>query len=133
MKTIKVLVFEPMTKPYVKEIEDTLEAKQAIVGGLIEPVYYFDDVIIVVNEESKLRYDNPANFLIENETGRIIDVVFGTAFFCCDAGEDFGSITDDLIKKYKSKFIRVDGMVSSENFIVVPEERLIAKEGVEDV
>lgn len=133
MKTIKVLVFEPMAKPYVKEIEDTLEAKQEIVGGLIEPVYWFDDVIVVVNEESKLRYDNPANFLILNDDGRVIDIVFGNAFICCDAGEDFGSITDELIKKYESYFTRVDGIVSSENFIVVPEERLIVKGDGENV
>lgn len=133
MKTIKVLVFEPMAKPYVKEIEDTLEAKQEIVGGLIEPVYWFDDVIVVVNEESKLRYDNPANFLILNDDGRVIDIVFGNAFICCDAGEDFGSITDELIKKYESYFTRVDGIVSSENFVIVPEERLIVKGDDENV
>ena len=133
MKTMKVLVFEPMAKPYVKEIADTLEAKQEIVGGLIEPVYWFDDVIVVVNEESKLRYDNPANFLILNDDGRVIDIVFGNAFICCDAGEDFGSITDELIKKYENYFTRVDGIVSSENFIVVPEERLIVKGDSENV
>lgn len=130
---MKVLVFKPMTKPYVEEIEDTLEAKQALVGGLIEPVYWFDDVIVIVNEESKLCYDNPANFLILNDDGRVIDIVFGNAFICCDAGEDFGSITDELIKKYENYFTRVDGIVGSENFIIVPEERLIVKGDGENV
>lgn len=132
MKTIKVLVFEPKTKPYVKEIEDTLEAKQEIVGGLIEPVYWFEDVIVVINEESKLRYDNPANFLVLNDNGRVIDIVFGNAFICCDAGTDFGSITDELVKKYENYFTRVDGILGSETFIIVPEEHLITKGDNED-
>lgn len=110
--TIKVLVFEPGYKPYVKEIPNTLEAKQEIVGGLIEPVYYFDDVILVINEESKLFDGNPANFFIQdNVNGRVLDVVYGNAFLCCDAGEEFGSITDELVEKYKNKFERLWGKI----------------------
>lgn len=133
MKTIKVLVFEPKTKPYIKEIEDTLEAKQEIVGGLIEPIHWFDDVIIVANEEAKLINKNPANFIIENESGVIVDIIHGSAFICCDAGEDFGSITNELVKKYESYFTRVDGITGSETFIIVPEERLIVKGDGENV
>lgn len=109
--TIKVLVFEPGYKPYVKEIPNTLEAKQEIVGGLIEPVYYFDDVILIINEESKLFDGNPANFSIRTEDGTLVDVVYGNAFLCCDAGEEFGSVTDELVEKYKNKFERLWGKI----------------------
>lgn len=126
---MKVLVFKPMTKPYVEEIEDTLEAKQALVGGLIEPIYFFDDVIIVANEEAKLINRNPANFIIENEAGEIVDAIYGPAFICCDGEEDFTSITDELVEKYKNKFKRIRGMTGFSTFIVVPDEYLLAKEG----
>ena len=133
MKTIKVLVFEPMTKPYVKEIEDTLEAKQALVGGLIEPIYFFDDVIIVANEEAKLISRNPANFIIENEAGEIVDTIYGPAFLCCDGEEDFTSITDELVKKYESKFKRIRGMLGFSTFIVIPDEYLLKKKDNKNV
>ena len=34
---MKILVFEPMKKPYVKDIKDNIHAMQEIVGGSIEP------------------------------------------------------------------------------------------------
>ena len=52
IKTIKIMIKEPNKEPYIKEIEDTLENLQAIVGGLIDCVempgvrnvdIYFDD------------------------------------------------------------------------------------------
>ena len=45
---IKVLVVEPMEKPYVKEMDNSLEAMQAIVGGFIETVYPFEDPVVLV-------------------------------------------------------------------------------------
>ena len=37
---MKILVFEPMKKPYVKDIKDNIHAMQEIVGGSIEPIYF---------------------------------------------------------------------------------------------
>ncbi|MFA6706242.1 MAG: DUF3846 domain-containing protein, partial [Bacteroidales bacterium] len=55
-KMLKVLVKEPYRQPFVKEIEDTLDDKQLIVGGLIECVGMPDvkHVDLYVNEEGKL-------------------------------------------------------------------------------
>lgn len=51
---MKILVIKPYQKPEVAEIDHTLEAMQAVVGGYIEAVYPFDDeVALVVNEEGK--------------------------------------------------------------------------------
>ncbi|MBR6637396.1 MAG: DUF3846 domain-containing protein, partial [Lachnospiraceae bacterium] len=36
---MKILVIEPLTPPYVKEIEGGLESMQKIVGGLIQAIY----------------------------------------------------------------------------------------------
>lgn len=36
---MKILVIEPLKEPHVKDIPNTLEAKQEIVGGLILAIY----------------------------------------------------------------------------------------------
>ena len=42
---MRVLIVEPECRPEVREINDTLEAMQEIVGGLIQVIYPFDDQI----------------------------------------------------------------------------------------
>lgn len=37
---MRILVFEPLKEPYVKDIEDDIHAMQEIVGGSIEPIYF---------------------------------------------------------------------------------------------
>lgn len=50
-----ILTIEPNRKPVVQEIEDRLEAMQAIVGGMIQAVYPFNDpVAVICNDEGKL-------------------------------------------------------------------------------
>lgn len=102
---LKILVFEPGKIPYVKEIKHELEEMQAVVGGLIE-VVDLGDVFVVVNEEGKIVAEPEPNFVLENSDGRVADIICGTAFLCCDDGEKFCSITEELIEKYKDKFPR---------------------------
>lgn len=40
---LTVLVVEPAKPPYVKQIPDTLQAMQEIVGGNIDATYPFED------------------------------------------------------------------------------------------
>ena len=56
-RKIKVLVVEPNELPKEEMIENTLKAKQELVGGDIEYVSrdYYSDVIFICNEEGKLR------------------------------------------------------------------------------
>lgn len=42
-------------KGYFTEIDNTLEAKQEIVGGLIQVVRLTPDIDIIINDEGKLR------------------------------------------------------------------------------
>lgn len=99
---IKVLLVEPNNYPKVIEIDDTLEAKQQLVGGYIEMVMpYEDDVAIICNEEGKIS-GLPLNRSIKDENGKIVDVIAGT-FFVCYApadSENFHSLPDELIDKY---------------------------------
>jgi hypothetical protein len=81
-KMITVAIVEPNQPARIEVIENTLEAKQAIVGGRIEVLGYegFD---IVFNEEGKFE-DLEPNFGIFG--GR--DYIAGTAIFM---GSDYES------------------------------------------
>lgn len=81
-KMLKVLLKKVGQKPQVIEIPDTLEAKQNIVGGLIEIVQY-DDIVLVCNEEGKL-LNMPPNLIFE------FDYIAGDCFLMgenLDTGE----------------------------------------------
>lgn len=104
---MKILVIEPLKEPYVKEIPNTLEAKQEIVGGLIQAIYPFDhpEIALICNEEGKLNR-LMLNRALLDEKGNIVDIVAGT-FFLCSAptdSEDFESLNGEQIEKYKKRF-----------------------------
>ena len=50
---LKILYKEVGKRPKPMEIEDTLEAKQKLVGGLIGVVPYIDNMLLICNEEGK--------------------------------------------------------------------------------
>jgi len=103
---MRILVVEPERRPEVKEVNDSLESMQSIVGGLIQPIYPFEDsVALVCNDEGKL-LDLPANRGLRDEAGQIYDIVFGT-FFLCGAPADsdsFTSLTQEQIERYQERF-----------------------------
>ena len=100
---MNVLVVEPGYQPYEKEIQDGadhLEQMQAIVGGLIEPIYpYHEEVAIVCNEEGLIN-GLPFNRSVPGGYGG----VFGTFFICGLGEEDFCSLPPDLMERFKKEF-----------------------------
>ena len=100
---MNVLVVEPGYLPYEKEIKDSadhLEQMQAIVGGLIEPIYpYHQEVAIVCNEEGLIN-GLPFNRSVPGGYGG----VFGTFFICGLGEEDFRSLPPDLMERFKKEF-----------------------------
>lgn len=97
MSKIRVLIVEPNKEPYVKEIENTLEEKQKIVGGLIGFLELEYNVDLICNEEGKF---------LNLEFNRVItnDVIVGTFII---AGQNKGetiSLSRKQIKKYKKEF-----------------------------
>ena len=100
---MKVLVVEPGYLPYEKEIKDGadhLEQMQAIVGGLIEPIYpYHEEVAIVCNEEGLIN-GLPFNRSVPGGYGG----VFGTFFICGLGEEDFCSLPPKLMERFKKEF-----------------------------
>lgn len=103
-KTITVLVVEPMKEPYAKEIGSGLESLQKEVGGDIEVIYPYDDLIgIICNEEGKIN-GMELNRAIFDDDNKIIDIMAGTFLVAGLEDESFGSMPDDLMSKYKEMF-----------------------------
>ena len=104
---MKILVVEPLKVPYEKEIDGSLESMQAVVGGLIQLLYPFDDpeLALICNDEGKL-LGLPYNRALRDEDGRIYDVVAGT-FFLCRApadSENLAGLTEGQVKWGKERF-----------------------------
>lgn len=112
--TINVLVIAPGERPRRASIENTLEAKQSIVGGYIEPVDLDerDAISCYANEEGKLQ-GLPLNRSIRRQrdtaagpAGEILDIIAGTfliAGYDPETGEDI-SLTDEQAEHYANRF-----------------------------
>lgn len=103
---LTILVVEPAKPPHVKQIPDTLQAMQEIVGGNIDATYPFEDsVALVFNSEGKFS-DLQPNRLLRLENGDPYDVVFGTFFLAGLGGETFVSLTQEQLRKYDTLYNR---------------------------
>lgn len=95
-KKLKVIFKEVGKDPVVMEIDDTLEAKQKLVGGLIEIVPYKDDLLLVCNEEGKITNSKP-NLQFD------YDYIAGNCFIVGDDYENssFKSIEESQVEDIK--------------------------------
>ena len=95
-KKLKVIFKEVGKDPVVMEIDDTLEAKQKLVGGLIEIVPYKDDLLLVCNEEGKITNSQP-NLQFD------YDYIAGNCFIVGDDYENSGfkSIEESQVEDIK--------------------------------
>lgn len=104
VEKIKVILLEPGKLARETEIDASLKGMQNVVGGLIEPVYCFQEpVCCIVNEEGKIA-GLDLNRGIYDEKKQLVDIIAGTAFICDCSGENFGSLTDEQLKKYSKQF-----------------------------
>lgn len=98
---MRILVVEPVKRPYVKEIDHTLEEMQKVVGGSIQALYPFEDRVgLICNDESKILPGFLPNRALKDENGNVYDIIFGTFFIAGFGEEDFCSLDDDLIEKF---------------------------------
>ena len=123
---ITVLVVEPEKKPYVKDIDPGLASLQKEVGGYIQAVYPFEELVaIICDEEGKLK-GSMLNRALLDEEGHIYDIVAGTFLVVGLTEDDFGSLTDEYVKQFTEHFktpetfMRINGKL-----VVLPvEEKL---------
>jgi len=103
-KSIRVLIVEPMEPPRTETIPNTLEAKQAIVGGLIQAIYpYPEEVAVVCNDEGKL-IGLPLNRRIG------CDIIAGNFIVCGidNRSASFASLSDEQVQRYQEKFSPIE-------------------------
>ena len=97
MKKLKILYKKIGREPVVMEIEDTLEKKQELVGGLIEVIPY-NDKLIVCNEEGKIMNLKP-NVIFD------YDYIAGNFFVVND---DYKNAGIKSLKNYEIEEIKKD-------------------------
>ncbi len=103
-KMLRVLIMECNKEPYTAEIQDCLKAKQSVVGGLIEPVYFdeTDKTLIYCDEEFLLKDYAPNRFVGEL-------TIQGTFMIVGNGENEEGegieiSLTDAQIEKFTEQF-----------------------------
>lgn len=97
MEKIKVLVVKSDRDPYVIEINNTLETMEKVVGGDIQVINLEDNIGLCCNEYGKIN---------NLEMNRIIkdDVICGNFFISSKKGEEFATLGEKEIKRYKKYF-----------------------------
>ena len=119
---MKILKVDPGKVPEVMEIENSLEAMQAVVGGLIQAVYPFEEAVaMVVNEEGKLMGLELNRALRNPKSGVIYDVVCGTFFLCgvpADS-ENFTDLTEEQLVRYTDYYKDPEVFIKAELGITV--------------
>lgn len=120
---ITVVACYPGKTATVIRIQNTLEAKQAFVGGYIQAVYPFDDpVALVMNEEGKLTGMEPCRALFA-EDGSIYDIIVGPFLICGLDDEGFVSLTPQQQKEYLAMFRHPQMFVMlNDEMIAIPYE-----------
>ena len=118
---LSVLLVEPNKYPKMIEIDDTLEAMQAVVEGDIEEYMPFEDeVAIICNEEGKVQ-GLPPNRAIYGESSREMQDIICGKFFIVYApfdSEKFQSLPPELAEKYREKFKYPERFMRAGNEIV---------------
>ena len=100
--------------PVVMEIDDTLEAKQKLVGGLIEVVPYKDNLLLICNEEGKITNLKP-NLQFD------YDYIVGNCFVVGDDFENGGvksveeTQIDDIKKDLEDRTIILEEIEETED------------------
>lgn len=97
MEKIKVLIIEPGSAPITKEIENTLEEKQKIVGGNIEFLELENNIDLICNEYGKMN-NLEMNRIVTN------DVICGTFIIAGQENGNSKSLSEKQIEKYKKCF-----------------------------
>lgn len=116
---MKVLKVEPYQLPEVKEIDSGLSSLQHEVEGWIEATYPFEDpVAIICNEEGKLN-GMEYNRAIRDENGEVREIIAGPFLIVGLGEEDFTSLPEDMVQKYKRMFAQPEVFLQTQSSILI--------------
>ena len=103
---MKVILVEPGKAARVTEIGEKLKDMQQVVGGLIQAIYPYEELVaIVCGDESKLNGEQP-NRALYDDAETMYDVICGTFFITGLSEDNFASIPDELVEKFLGIFRR---------------------------
>ena len=100
---MKVLVVEPQKPCRVQEIESLADMQQ-LVGGDIEAVYPFQELVAVVCNADGKALGLPMNRPLLDKDYLPYDIIRGTFFVAGLGQKEFISLTDEQIQRYKSLY-----------------------------
>ena len=86
---MRVLMKEPGKDPHVMVVPNDLGTLQQLVDGYIETHTLTDGLVMLVDEEGKLKKKTP-NFRV----AALNDTIVGNAIFCGEDGENFTDIDE---------------------------------------
>lgn len=96
---IKVVVQHPGEISRIVSVSDTLEALQKLVGGYIEVVSIGRGLLLVLNEEGRLRS-------MKENVRCVYGTIFGPVFITADKDEDFRSLTTEEIQTARAWLLK---------------------------
>ena len=110
--TIRLIVCRPREEAEVAEIEETLEAMQEMIDGVMDEYMPFtsedqreDDIVIVCDRDGTMKKLPPCR-AIKDEEGRVQDIIEGPFFICSGplGSSSYKSLPPDLEEKYLEMF-----------------------------
>ena len=102
---MRVLVVEPERRPEARELDESLESMQEVVGGPLQTSYPFEDTVVLVRNREGSSMELPANRGLRDTDGQICDIVSGTFCLCgLPFNDHFTSLTPEQIKRYEERF-----------------------------
>ena len=87
---MKIIFKAPGRVPEIRNIDGSLKTLQELVGGNIEPITLHNGMVILCDEEGKLRGKEP-NIWLEP----IKDTLVGNAIFLGEDGEEFTDFPEE--------------------------------------
>ena len=125
----KVVLLEPGEKARITEMDLSLENMQKTVGGMIQEVYPYEDMVaLVCNDEGKLM-NLPLNRALMDENGDVYDIVAGTFFVCGLGEEDLQGLTDEQAEVYCKKFKHPQMFLFEHGKLLITESHDFVTEG----
>ena len=117
---IRVVYCEPGKLARVRLLGTELgHLQQAVGGGFIETYYPFEEeVCIVCNDEGKFNGMRPCR-AVYGEDQKLMDIIFGPFFICDCSTENFGSLSEEQLKRFQEQFrypehyYRMDGEIKA--------------------
>ena len=121
-------------KGYLSYIENSLEAKQRYVGGIIQCVRLNSEIDIICNDEGKL-IGLPVNRLFINHIDKdeglfAVDVFCGNIMCVRHSGEEFTSIHEEDIEVIRKSLLPV--IATNQGLMPISESLLIMEADVHD-